>query len=122
MKNTVIIVLLSILSFRLTAQSEAILEFEKSSINLGKIKYNDTLHFEMKYKNTGAKPLILTGVKSNCSCTFIDFSGLPLLSGKEASLKISLIANTTGKFYKEIYVYANTDISPQIINLKGIVK
>jgi hypothetical protein len=122
MKKAVLIVLFSLPSFILSAQSEAILEFEKSIVNLGKINLNDTLHFELNYKNSGTKPLIISEVKSKCACTLIEFSGLPLLSGKKASLKIRLIANTTGKFYKEIYVYSNTEISPQIINLKGIVK
>ena len=116
------IIMLVVFSTLSLAQIEAELVLEKEVINVGKLNFNDSLTIELNYKNIGGKPLIITQVKVQCSCTRVEFSKMPLLKGKQASFNINLVANTKGRFIKELYIYSNSYPSPLVISLKGIVK
>jgi hypothetical protein len=62
--------------------------FEKSFIELGKVKRGDVRKFEYKFKNTGKVPIKIE-IVSGCDCTTTDWPRRPIMPGIEAIIPIT---------------------------------
>jgi hypothetical protein len=122
LKALPLFILLTILSSSISAQNEAELVVEKQVYSIGKANLNDTVFLDINYKNAGSVPLIITQIKSQCSCTTAEYLKTPLLPEKQGVIKFQIVTNTRGKFVKEVYIYSNAYLSPTLIRIKGIVK
>lgn len=88
----------------------------------------DKIEHDFSFKNTGAKPLIITKATASCGCTIADKPDQPILPGDTGLIKV--IFNTTGKRghnHKTITVESNAypsfpqlfligDVKPTMIN------
>ncbi len=73
----------------------AILSFEKSSHDFGKIKQGESVQYDFKFKNTGKTPLIISNAVATCGCTVPEPPKDPILPGAEGVIKV--VFNSTGK-------------------------
>ncbi len=68
---------------------------------------NTPLTLEVFYKNTGKEALIISKVRTSCSCTVASFSKTPLLSGHTDKIVLKLDTDKPGTFIKTVAIYSN---------------
>ena len=73
----------------------AILTFEKSSFDFGKIKAGERVQYDFKFKNTGKTPLIIANAVATCGCTVPEPPKDPIMPGAEGVIKV--VFNSAGK-------------------------
>ncbi|MEJ0101643.1 MAG: DUF1573 domain-containing protein [Bacteroidota bacterium] len=77
--------------------------------DLGKVTEGEQVEVSFRFKNTGAKPLIITSVKASCGCTIPETPKEPFAPGAEGFIKAKFNStNRSGLNNKEVYVMANT--------------
>ncbi|WP_276090684.1 DUF1573 domain-containing protein [Pedobacter sp. JY14-1] len=65
-----------------------VLNFETERYDFGKIKKGELVSYSFKFKNTGAKPLIIKEAIATCGCTVPEPPKDPILPGKSSELKV----------------------------------
>jgi hypothetical protein len=73
----------------------AVMSFEKTSFDFGKIKQGESVHYDFKFKNTGKTPLIISDAVATCGCTVPETPKDPVKPGAEGVIKV--VFNSTGK-------------------------
>lgn len=80
-----------------------------TAYDFGLIKEGTVVQYTFRFKNTGAKPLIISNASSTCGCTIPQYPREPIAPGKEGELKVVFnSANKSGRQFKPIYITANT--------------
>lgn len=77
--------------------------------NFGKVSDGEKVEFNYRFKNTGTKPLVVTGTSASCGCTIPEKPEQPILPGATGFIKI--VFNSKGRVgtaHKTITVTANT--------------
>ncbi len=82
-------------------------QFEKMEANYGTVDYDSDPVREIKIKNVGTEPLLITNATGSCGCTVPDYPKNPILPGKEASIKIKYDTKREGAFTKTVTVVTN---------------
>jgi len=100
---------------------QPLISFEKTTLNLGQIQYDDEDTYWFKFNNSGTKPLILTSVVASCGCVAPLWPKAPIRSGQADSIKVIYDTRSQGNFSKSIRVYSNAKNSPVILWVKGKV-
>jgi hypothetical protein len=91
-------------------------------VEFGNIVNGKTKTIEVKFTNTGKKPLIISDVYTNCGCTEIDYPREPFMPGKSGVLKISYNAiEGEGTFNKTVTIYTNAENKVETIKIQGAV-
>jgi hypothetical protein len=128
MKNLYFIgILLLIISFKYSLgktsflEPNAVIEWQNTSVDFGKIPANKPVSAGFTFKNPGMIPLIITEVKSSCGCTVADYTKQPVPSGGQGKITATYDAKLSGYFSKTISVYSNTDVGVTELYIKGEV-
>lgn len=91
-------------------------------VEFGNIVNGKTKTIDVKFTNTGKKPLIISDVYTNCGCTEIDYPREPFMPGKSGVLKISYNAiEGEGTFNKTVTIYTNAENKVETIKIQGAV-
>lgn len=91
-------------------------------VEFGNIVNGKTKTIDVKFTNTGKKPLIISDVYTNCGCTEIDYPREPFMPGKSGVLKISYNAiEGEGTFNKTVTIYTNAENKVETIKIQGSV-
>jgi len=85
----------------------AIISLASKSFNAGTASINTPLTFDVIYTNTGTDPLIISKVRTSCSCTVASFSKTPLLPGNSDKVILKLDTDKPGLFIKTVAIYSN---------------
>lgn len=111
MKKTLLIALLSILSFQVMKAQQAVgIKFDKISHNFGSFSEKDaTQQYTFIFTNTGEKPLVINQVVPSCGCTVADYTKKPVMPGQKGEIKITYKGQgrMPGHFKKTITVRSN---------------
>lgn len=77
--------------------------------NVGSINKDCTHVFNFYLKSVGENPLIIDSVSTNCVCTNVKFTRVPVQKGDSAKLTVTYKANKqdSGKFTASFMVQAN---------------
>lgn len=81
-----------------------------SVYNFGKVAEGEKVTFNFRFKNVGAKPLVITSTSASCGCTVPEKPERPILPGETGFIKV--VFNSQGKVghnEKNITVMANTN-------------
>lgn len=100
----------------------AIIKFEETTFDFGKIKEGEVVKHSFKFKNIGAKDLFLLYHKTTCGCTVPSFSKDPYRPG--ASGEITIVFDSKGKKLsqnKKVKIFANTFPNMSTLTMKGYV-
>ena len=104
------------------AESGAVISFEKTVYNFGKITpgSNDNL-WQFKFKNTGSSPLKITNVESRCKCTPYALEKKIYAPGEEGVLKGEYHApSKKSSVSQSVYVFSNDKNKPKIkLSIRG---
>ncbi len=100
----------------------AIITFDETTYDFGKIKEGDIVKHSFKFKNTGTKDLFLLYHKTTCGCTVPSFSKDPFKPG--AIGEITVVFDSKGKKLsqnKKVKIFANTFPNMTTLTMKGYV-
>lgn len=96
-------------------------KWEQKIIDIGEVRQYNPKEVTYTFKNTGGKPIIITGAKGSCGCTDILYSKKPILPGKTSDVIVNFDAETLGVFNKTVTLTLNIENSSQVLRLKGTV-
>lgn len=103
-------------------EGKALISFEKTIYDFGKIEYKGDGSCVFKFKNSGKAPLIVSNVKPSCGCTLANgWKKEPIKVGESSQIKIKYDTKRQGKFSKTISVYSNGSSAPVRLQIKGVV-
>ena len=107
--------------FGMSAMAQAVIKFEKTSINLGTFKEDNVQTCEFVFVNTGNKPLVVQQAFGSCGCTVATPPKDPIAPGAKGVIKVSY--NGKGKFKgffkKAITVRSNASNSIVRVYVQG---
>lgn len=105
------------------AKSEnAVLQWEASTHDFGKIKQGVPVSYEFKFTNKSKVPAVITNAQPSCGCTTPSWTREPVMQGGEGHVKATFNAQAIGPFDKVITVTANTEGGMVLLHIKGEVE
>ena len=84
-------------------------EFQEEFYNFGSLQAGEVVAYSFQFTNLGDGALIIDKIESDCGCITSHFSEEPIDPGTSDFIEVVFnSAGETGRIYKEIMVYANT--------------
>jgi len=122
-KFLVLVILILGVSIVLQAQNKAIIKFDSTVINFGKIKEDGgKVSRTFFFSNVGTDTLKLLNVKPGCGCTTADWTKSPILPGQKGYILAQYDPHgRPGVFNKAINVTSNASETPIMLIIKGDV-
>ncbi len=94
------------------------LKFAKTSIDLGETEYRKPVKAIFEFVNTGKKPVLITNVRTSCSCTSGFYPKEPIKPGEKSRIEASYNASNKGqKVHKNITISTDEGVKPIILHL-----
>ena len=130
MKKLALILFLGVFSISLNAQDNGktevkvdgpVFQFEKETIDYGKIKNGSDGERVFVFTNTGTEPLIIDKVKGSCGCTVPTKPEGPIMPGQTGEIKVKYDTKRPGGFSKTVTITSNATEPRKVIRIKGIV-
>lgn len=122
MKNLVVILFVSLISFGAMAQEKvAKIEFKTDTIDYGTIEKGSDGVRVFEFTNTGTAPLIVSDVKSTCGCTVPKKPDAPIMPGQTGEISVKYDTNRVNPIRKTITVTSNADTPTVALKIKGEV-
>ena len=101
------------------------IEFKEKVIDLGLLAQDDDKQeIRVSFRNTGDVPLVVTEVRTSCSCTTIKYKRKPVQPNEEGVLNITVDPKKApkGNFYRVLQVYSTAVSGVQNITLKAEIE
>ena len=122
MKNVMLILFVSLLSFGVFAQEKvAKIEFKTDVIDYGTIEKGSDGVRIFEFTNTGNAPLIISKVKSTCGCTVPKKPDGPIMPGETGEISVKYDTNRVNPIRKTITVTSNADTPSVALKIKGLI-
>ena len=126
-----VLLLLSIAAFLVSSPLHADepkgadIEFSSNIVDLGELSQDDDKQIvRLTYTNTGDVPLVVTEVRTSCTCTTVKHSRTKLLPGERDALTITMdpAKAPEGSFYRVLKVYSTATSGVKHITVKAEIK
>jgi hypothetical protein len=133
MKQTLVIIIASMMSFGAYAQMAMVIPSERVSTPAVGLKWESTTHdfgdiksgsqatFEYEFTNHTNKPVVILDVTPSCGCTATGYSDLPVEPGISTSIRATFNSKSTGPFLKTVSVLTSANAKPVVLQLIGNV-
>lgn len=110
-------------AFIASAQTSAKAEFKfaEEKHDFGKVPQGIPVTVKFEFTNVGAEPLIISNVRSTCSCTVTDYPKIPIKAGDKAIIAITYNAAVVGTFNKAVIVSSNATLPTKYLTIVGEV-
>lgn len=127
MRRGVLCLVAMLLGVELYAQEPrgADIEFTTNVVELGELsRSDDKSYVRLSFLNTGDVPLVVTEVRTSCSCTTIKYGRKPIAPGEQGVLNITVDPSKApvGNFYRVLQVYSTAISGVKNITLKAEIK
>lgn len=127
MRRGVLCLVVMLLGVELYAQEPrgADIEFTTNVVELGELsRSDDKSYVRLSFLNTGDVPLVVTEVRTSCSCTTIKHDRKPIAPGEQGVLNITVDPSKApvGNFYRVLQVYSTAISGVKNITLKAEIK
>jgi hypothetical protein len=96
-------------------------QFEKETIDYGKIQKNANGVRVFVFKNIGNQPIIITNIQSSCGCTVAERPEKPIMPNEKGTIKVSYDTKKVGGFSKAITIFSNAKNARKRLRIKGYV-
>ena len=111
---------------RISAQSPkgADIEFQTNIVDLGELSHEDDKQVvRLAYTNTGDLPLVVTEVRTSCTCTTVQYDRKKVMPGERGSIVITMdpAKAPEGNFYRVLQVYSSARGGVKHITLKAVI-
>lgn len=115
------------MTFGLRAQEPtgAQIEFSTKVVDLGALSRDDDKQMvRLQYTNVGDIPLVVTEVRTSCSCTTVQHDRKKVLPGERGVINITMdpAKAPEGSFYRVLQVYSTATNGTQHITLKAEIE
>lgn len=99
------------------------LRLDTTLLDLGEIELDSIGSGEIRFQNTGDKPLVIHRIFTDCGCTVPSFSTKPVAPGEYGtiSVRFKTRGRPPGYFRKSLRVKSNASNSRAVFNVKGKV-
>lgn len=98
------------------------MEFEKTIHDFGTLKSGASVSYTFEFKNTGDKPLLISGAKGSCGCTVPRWPKEAIAPGATGEIEVTFNSKgKTGKQHKSVTLTANTDPANTRLYIKADV-
>lgn len=122
------VLLLGILTFALPVKGEeprrvARLVLERTEHNFGTIdRRGGKVHTEIRLRNEGDIPLVLTRVTTSCTCLRSHFSKRPIPPGGEGVIEVDYepLKAAPGSFNKVVQILSNSVDGRKVVTIRGV--
>ncbi len=113
--------LLAAVLFCASVMAQAVIKFEKTSLDFGKFRESKVQVGEFVFTNTGNKPLVIQQAFGSCGCTVATPPKAPIAPGSKGVIKVSYNGRGRfqGEFKKPITVRSNASNSIVRIYILG---
>lgn len=101
------------------------IEFVEKVVDLGTLAQDDDKqHVRLSFRNRGDVPLVITEVRTSCSCTTIKYDRKPVQPGESGVLNITVDPKKApkGNFYRVLQVHSTAQSGVQNITLKAEIE
>lgn len=101
------------------------IEFVEKIVDLGTLAQDDDKqHVRLSFRNSGDVPLVITEVRTSCSCTTIKYDRKPVQPGESGVLNITVDPKKApkGNFYRVLQVHSTAHSGVQNITLKAEIE
>lgn len=113
------------LGLRAQEPTGAQIEFSTKVVDLGTLSRDDDKQMvRLQYTNVGDIPLVVTEVRTSCSCTTVQHDRKKVLPGERGVLNITMdpAKAPEGSFYRVLQVYSTATNGTQHITLKAEIE
>ena len=103
----------------------AVIEFSTKVVDLGTLSRDDDKQIvRLPFTNTGDVPLVVTEVRTTCSCTTVQHDRRKVLPTERGVLNITMDPSKApvGDFYRVLNVYSTATNGVQHITLKAEIE
>lgn len=130
MKKIALILFVSVFTLSMNAQDNSkaeakvdgpVFQFEKETIDYGKIENGSNGERVFVFTNVGTEPLIIDKVKGSCGCTVPTKPEGPIMPGETGEIKVKYDTKRTGGFSKTVTITSNATEPRKVVRVKGIV-
>lgn len=105
------------------SEKQAVITFEKTEYDFGKILQGEVVSYTFHFTNTGEAPLLITEVQKSCGCTASEYSREPIAPGKSGQIKITYDSKGHHGFQsKTLVVRSNTNPAQTNLRIKAEVR
>ena len=114
-------ILISLFAVSALSASAQRMEVASPSIDCGQVQYRNPVSADFEIRNKGNRPLRIDEVRVSCGCTTVDYPKTEIAADGKFSLHVTYDALQMGSFDKLVAVYANGEMNPLVLHLKGRV-
>lgn len=103
----------------------AVIDFQTKIVDLGSLSRDDDKQFvRIVFTNTGDTPLVVTEVRTTCSCTTVQHDRKRVLPSERGVINITMDPSKApeGSFYRVLTVYSTAVNGTQHITLKAVIE
>lgn len=103
----------------------AVIEFSTKVVDLGTLSRDDDKQIvRLSFTNAGDVPLVVTEVRTTCSCTTIQHDRKKVMPSERGVLNITMDPSKApqGSFYRVLQVYSTATNGVQHITLKAEIE
>lgn len=101
------------------------IELVEKVIDMGTLSHDDDKQLlRLSFRNSGDVPLVITEVRTSCSCTTVKYDRKPVMPGESGVLNITVDPKKApkGNFYRVLQVYSTAVSGVQNITLKAEIE
>ncbi len=90
-------------------------------LQMGELIQNSPETVSFIFKNMDEEPIVITQVKSSCSCSVSEYTKTPISQGEEGVIKVTYDAKQEGSFFKTFMLLTNKSTTPNVLVIQGEV-
>lgn len=117
---TLFVLAFALISFNFSPK-EVLINWSKTSFDLGKVSLNKPTEATFSFENTGDSPIVILEAKASCGCTVASYTEGEILPGDSGMVKATYNAKKMGVFSKTVKVTLTGTNEPIVLTLKGEV-
>ena len=119
MKKSLHLLLLFLIGSSIIAKAQ--LSFSKDQHDFGISTLGTLLEYEFQYVNHSSETVLITFVKTSCSCLKVSWNKTKLEPGEVGTLGIAYLATVRRSYQEEVFIYVNNNPTPFILSVVGTV-
>ena len=98
-------------------ETQPVIEFEDTIVNLGIINLKEVQQFDFPFKNVGGSDLFLHLVTPECDCTQVEYSKEAIKPGEKGNIHVTFDGSGYIPCTLEIHIYVSSNAKNEMVDL-----
>lgn len=119
------VAMLTIATLSASAPEGAEIELSTAIIDLGTISQEDGKQMvRLSYTNTGDLPLVVTEVRTSCSCTTVDYERKKILPTERGTITITMnpAKAPKGQYLRVMQIFSTAKSGTKRVTIKAVIE